>query len=60
MEDEIKEWKVIEHLDFEDQSSPLDDIENFNQEEIIIGRSSFHDENLSESEVMRREEDQFT
>jgi hypothetical protein len=52
MDDKLLEWKD----DFED---PLDEV-HFNHEEIQIHRSSFHgEEELTESEVMRREEDQF-
>lgn len=60
MDDNLKEWTDIQALDSEDQSSPLDEIDNFNNADIQIRKSSIKNENLTDSEVMRREEDLFT
>lgn len=50
MEDNLGEWKVIDNLDFEEDTSPLDELDNFNAEEMRLGRSSFKDDgDLTES-----------
>ena len=53
MEDTLNEWKVIDNLDFEENTSPLDELDNFNADEMRIGRSSFKDdEDLTESQII--------
>ena len=59
MEDNLNEWNVINNLDFEDDNCPLDELDNFNENEMRIGRSSFKDEDLTESQILQREEEQF-
>jgi len=49
MDDNLAEWKVIENLDFEEDTSPLDELDNFDEGEMRLQRSSFKDEDLTDS-----------
>lgn len=59
MEDNLNEWKVIDNLDFEEDTSPLDELENFNEHEMVLSRSSFKCEDLTDSQIVQREEELF-
>ena len=59
MDDNLAEWKVIENLDFEEDTSPLDELDNFDAGEMRLQRSSFKDEDLTDSQIMQREEELF-
>ena len=49
MDDNLAEWKVIDNLDFEEDTSPLDELDNFDEGEMRLQRSSFKDEDLTDS-----------
>ena len=40
---------MIENLDFEEDTSPLDELDNFDEGEMRLQRSSFKDEDLTDS-----------
>ena len=49
MDDNLAQWKVIDNLDFEEDMSPLDELDNFDEGEMRLQRSSFKDEDLTDS-----------